>query len=100
MNPDMDGYDEHFNPYYGTCPKHGAWKGSTDECPQCMKEEYENDIGNTVTSICWGCNNCRDEPGRKVDCGYYGFPQRPRVKRCKGFDKLQPEHDNFGYEIN
>jgi len=37
MNGD---YHEAMNPYDGTCPKHGFWEGSHDECPQCMKEDY------------------------------------------------------------
>jgi hypothetical protein len=59
----MDGYDEHFNPYDGICPKHGHWKGPIDECPRCMEESGERDEDDAQArfranwGICLGCDH-------------------------------------------
>ena len=84
-----DGYDERMNPYDGTCPKHGHWKGSIDECPKCMNESAMMDQPDFPNSICWGCENSEEEPAEKVHCGHYGFPMKPIKKKCKWF------HDNL-----
>jgi len=96
MDPDMDGYEEWFNPYSGTCPVHGAWKGAYDECPKCLHADDLKRMTDFPNSICWGCDHCQDEPGRKADCGYYDFPQTPRKKRCKYFKPLEFHQDYFG----
>jgi hypothetical protein len=95
---DMDGYDERMNPYGGTCSKHGYWKGSYDECPKCMKEEYSHDNEDISSSICW---NCRfgSEPASVVHCQRFPklepLTQKPRKKDCKYFKEYIYENQNM-----
>ena len=92
-----DGYDERYNPYYGTCPKHGNWKGSIDECPKCMKTSMEQDMQNIPSSICWTCM-FGDEPDTTVRCQYdpklSTLNQIPRKKHCKHFkEAIEGDYD-------
>jgi len=46
------------------------------------------------TSICWHCARCTDEePGWRAQCAYYGFSQKPRKKKCKGYKKWEWTED-------
>jgi hypothetical protein len=99
-------YDEYMNPYYGTCSKHGAWHGSYDECPQCMKEEAYHEYDHVVCSICWNCQ-FGSEPDSKVFCGFHPkmrkLAQIPRKKKCKHFKEcIPPSPDEAEYfaELN
>ena len=90
--------DEFYNPYYGTCSKHGFWKGSYDECPKCMELEYRDAQDSIPNSICW---NCRfgSEPDTKVYCEYKKqlstLAQIPRKKHCKHYQQML-DYDQHG----
>jgi hypothetical protein len=92
----QDGYDERMNPYNGVCSRHGAWKGSYDECPQCMKEEYDHDEENISPSICWNCRFGSD-PSSYVYCQRFvrfeSLAQKPRKNHCKYFKEFERDFD-------
>jgi len=89
---------ERMHPSSGSCKKHGHWAGAMDECPQCMNEDDIASRDDVPGSLCWGCEHCQDEPGSMVDCSHYGFPQRPRKKKCKHFaDRLPDVFDDNAY---
>lgn len=88
MNDQEDYEKERMNPYYGICPKHGAWQGSYDECSKCMEEEYKNEQDSIPNSICWYC--CfGDEPSTFIRCKFNPklklLRQKPRKKKCKHY---------------
>jgi hypothetical protein len=72
LNPDPSDEYERMHPYDGTCPKHGHWDGSIDECPQCMEESMrESDAYEqqhlTNMGLCLHCkwadeNQCCEAP--------------------------------------
>jgi hypothetical protein len=95
----MSDYYNYTHPYSGTCSKHGAWRGTLDECPQCMNEEarYENHY---VPSICWDCCHCAtDEPSTTVKCSFNPklkqLHQIPRKKYCKHYLRML-DYDQHG----
>lgn len=89
--PDDEDYQKEMaKPYRYHCPIHGDGYAALDECPKCMEEDAMKDEHHIPSSICWTCGSCESDPESTVqhgrtDCGYYGFPQVPRKKNCKGF---------------
>lgn len=57
----------------------------------------ENPVYKWKNIICWGCSGCLSDFGDDlksgINCDSYGFPQRPRVKKCKCFDQVVPEYN-------